>query len=70
MVGVSAATTTNTGQWLPLPQDYADMLGLEQQVAAVARVYASLPPADCASGRDHVVTAELPATGVVAGGIS
>lgn len=45
-IGVTAATTTNTGDVLQLPQDYADMLGWEQQVAAVARVYASLSPAE------------------------
>ena len=43
-LGVTAATTTNRGTVLPLPQDYADMLGWEAQVRAVARVYDSLPP--------------------------
>lgn len=41
-VGLKAAVTTNRGTTLPLPQDYADMLGWEDQVAAVARVYESL----------------------------
>jgi hypothetical protein len=35
---------TNTGGTLRLPQDYADMLGWEERVQAVARVYASLDP--------------------------
>ena len=43
-LGLTAATTTNTGVVLELPQDYADMLGWEQQVAAVARVFATLTP--------------------------
>lgn len=43
-MGLTAAVTTNTGRVLPLPQDYADMLGWEAQVAAVARVYHALPP--------------------------
>jgi hypothetical protein len=42
-VGIKAATTTNRGTALPLPQDYADMLGWEDQVRAVAQVYQSLP---------------------------
>jgi 4-amino-4-deoxy-L-arabinose transferase-like glycosyltransferase len=43
-LGMTSATTTNTGVVLELPQDYADMLGWEQQVAAVARVFSALPP--------------------------
>ncbi|HCT59129.1 MAG TPA: hypothetical protein DGD08_18155 [Gemmatimonas aurantiaca] len=35
-MGVSNATETNTGEQLPLPQDFADMLGWPQQVQAVA----------------------------------
>jgi hypothetical protein len=42
-LGIKGATTTNRGTTLPLPQDYADMLGWEEQVSAVARVYESLP---------------------------
>jgi 4-amino-4-deoxy-L-arabinose transferase-like glycosyltransferase len=42
-LGVEAAVRTNTGQVGALPQDYADMLGWEEQVAAVARVYHGLP---------------------------
>ncbi|HEU4563247.1 MAG TPA: glycosyltransferase family 39 protein, partial [Gemmatimonadaceae bacterium] len=44
--GVTPAVTTNRGTRLPLPQDYADMLGWEEQAAAVARVYRALPPED------------------------
>ena len=43
-IGVEAAVRTNTGETGELPQDYADMLGWEEQVAAVARVYHALPP--------------------------
>jgi hypothetical protein len=42
-LGIKAATTTNRGTALPLPQDYADMLGWEDQVCAVAQAYQSLP---------------------------
>lgn len=45
-LGVTSVTTTNTGIVLELPQDYADMLGWEQQVAAVARVFATLSPSE------------------------
>jgi len=38
-----AATTTNRGTTLRLPQDYADMLGWEDLVRAVAKAYQSLP---------------------------
>jgi hypothetical protein len=37
---------TNTGEVIALPQDYADMLGWEEQVKATARVYDSLPSAE------------------------
>ena len=53
-LGVTAATTTNRGTVLPLPQDYADMLGWEAQVRAVAKVYDSLPPDE---RRDAVILA-------------
>jgi hypothetical protein len=43
-IGVTRATTTNSGDVLPLPQDYADMLGWEDQVAAVVNAYNTLPP--------------------------
>jgi hypothetical protein len=42
-LGQTPATETNTGGRLELPQDYADMLGWEEQVAAVAEVYRALP---------------------------
>jgi hypothetical protein len=42
-LGIKAATTTNRGTSLPLPQDYADMLGWEEQVSAVSGVYESVP---------------------------
>ncbi|NJD09032.1 MAG: glycosyltransferase family 39 protein [Gemmatimonadetes bacterium] len=45
-LGIAAVTTTNVGEVLALPQDYADMLGWEAQAAAGARVYRALPPAD------------------------
>jgi len=42
-IGVKAAVATNSGGRLPLPQDYADMLGWREQVAAVAEAWNSLP---------------------------
>jgi hypothetical protein len=42
-LGVEAAVRTNTGELGSLPQDYADMLGWEEQVAAVGRAYHTLP---------------------------
>ena len=45
-VGVTEAVTTNTGQVLPLPQDYADMLGWQALADTVARVWHSLPAGD------------------------
>ncbi|MBA3344433.1 MAG: glycosyltransferase family 39 protein [Gemmatimonadales bacterium] len=45
-IGATPALRTNTGQMDQLPQDYADMLGWEEQVATVAEVYHALPPAD------------------------
>jgi 4-amino-4-deoxy-L-arabinose transferase-like glycosyltransferase len=45
-IGASSALRTNTGETERLPQDYADMLGWEEQVRAVARVYRSLPAPD------------------------
>lgn len=45
-IGASAALRTNTGELEQLPQDYADMLGWEEQVRAVAGVYRALPPED------------------------
>lgn len=43
-LGASEANRTNTGEVERLPQDYADMLGWPEQVAAVARVFHALPP--------------------------
>jgi hypothetical protein len=43
-IGASGANRNNTGGMERLPQDYADMLGWPEQVAAVARVYRALPP--------------------------
>lgn len=37
---------TNTGERIALPQDYADMLGWEDQAAATARIYRALTPAE------------------------
>ena len=45
-MGLSAALRTNTGRLERLPEDYADMLGWEEQVRAVARVYRSLADAE------------------------
>ena len=45
-IGASAALRTNTGEAGQLPQDYADMIGWEEQVREVAGVYRSLPPDD------------------------
>jgi hypothetical protein len=42
-VGARAATTSNTGVPLAIPQDFADMLGWPQMVAAVARAAARIP---------------------------
>ena len=44
--GVTGAVTTNMGDHLPLPQDYADMLGWKAQAEAVAHVYHALPEAE------------------------
>lgn len=41
--GMAPAARTNQGMQLRLPQDYADMLGWPEEVAAVAHVYDSLP---------------------------
>lgn len=45
-LGVEGAVTTNTGEVLRLPQDYADMLGWREMTAAAARVWWTLPPAE------------------------
>jgi len=48
-LGITTAVRTNRGEYLPLPQDYADMLGWHEQAAAVARVYGALTPAEQAT---------------------
>lgn len=53
-LGTRAATTTNSGTVLLLPQDYADMLGWEAKVREVARVYHRLSPQE---QRDVVILA-------------
>ncbi len=50
-IGATSALRTNTGELERLPQDYADMLGWEEQARAVAQVYRSLPSTD----RDRAV---------------
>jgi len=45
-LGITRAVVTNRGTTLPLPQDYADMLGWREQVAEVASVYHALPEAE------------------------
>ena len=45
-LGNEDAVTTNRGATERLPQDYADMLGWEELVREVTRVYESLEPAD------------------------
>jgi hypothetical protein len=43
-IGITTAVRTNWGEYLPLPQDYADMLGWREQAKAVARVHRTLSP--------------------------
>ncbi|HEX9165532.1 MAG TPA: glycosyltransferase family 39 protein [Gemmatimonadales bacterium] len=45
-LGITSGVRTNWGEVLPLPQDYADMLGWREKAEAVAAVYRSLPPAE------------------------
>ena len=45
-IGATSALRNNQGELDRLPQDYADMLGWPEQVAAVAKAYNSLPPED------------------------
>lgn len=42
-MGLDEARRWETGEFHELPQDYADMLGWEEQVAALAKTYHSLP---------------------------
>lgn len=44
--GITAGVTTNTGEILTLPQDYADMLGWREPADAVARAYRALTEAE------------------------
>ena len=48
-MGIQAATQTNRGTQLSLPQDYADMTGWREKAEAVARVVESLTPAERAA---------------------
>jgi Dolichyl-phosphate-mannose-protein mannosyltransferase len=45
-LGVTAATTSNRGERLELPQDYADMLGWQTFADSVIAVWNGLDPAD------------------------
>lgn len=45
-LGLTPALRTNTGETERLPQDYADMLGWKEQVAAVAQIYHAMPVDD------------------------
>ena len=45
-LGITRAVTTNRGSVLPLPQDFADMIGWEELATTTARVYHALPEAD------------------------
>jgi len=47
--GITAATQTNWGSQLALPQDYADMLGWREKAEAVALVVGSLTPEEQAA---------------------
>ncbi|HTT68254.1 MAG TPA: glycosyltransferase family 39 protein [Gemmatimonadales bacterium] len=43
-IGATEALRDNQGQYLRLPQDYADMLGWQDRVRALATAYVALPP--------------------------
>jgi 4-amino-4-deoxy-L-arabinose transferase-like glycosyltransferase len=45
-LGITTSVRTNWGEYLPLPQDYADMLGWREKAEAVARVYGALTPTE------------------------
>jgi hypothetical protein len=45
-LGLARATETNRGEQLPLPQDYADMLGWREMADAAVAVYRLLPEED------------------------
>ncbi len=48
-VRIEGGAETNTGEAIALPQDYADMLGWQARVQAVARAYHALSDADRAA---------------------
>ncbi len=62
-IGASEANRTNRGELEELPQDYADMLGWPEMVAAVAQVYGALPPEDRA--RAVIIAANYGEAGAV-----
>jgi hypothetical protein len=43
-IGITQAVRTNHGTTLPLPQDYADLTGWPELVAATATAFHALPP--------------------------
>jgi hypothetical protein len=43
---IGATSTTNTGEVISMPQDFADMLGWEEQARATARAWATLTSAE------------------------
>jgi len=45
-IGATESLRDNMGRMLHLPQDYADMLGWPERVAALAAAYRALPPAE------------------------
>lgn len=45
-MGPQSSVTTNRGEAIQLPQDYADMLGWPEQTDAMVRAYAALTPAE------------------------
>lgn len=49
-LGVTQATRSNQGEVLPLPQDYADMLGWRRMAEVTAAVWHGLTPAERADG--------------------
>lgn len=46
LLGAGQATSSIAGAVMPLPQDYADMLGWDEMARQTAQVYRSLSPAD------------------------
>ena len=62
-LGVTEATETNSGEVLELPQDYADMLGWEEQVRMVAAVHSALTPEQ--QGRAVIVAGNYGEAGAI-----